>query len=105
MGAVATPLELVLLLAVIDPENVPLGPVPGAVNVTEIPLTGFPLASFTVACSAAKLLPAVALCGVPALAVMLPLAKPSAAAFRVTFPVPEIMVQVTVNVCDAEPAL
>jgi hypothetical protein len=71
-GAVAIPLLFVVTPAVADPPKVPLAPLPGAVNVTVTPLTGFPPASFTVACRAvAKAIPSVALCGVPALAVML----------------------------------
>jgi hypothetical protein len=71
-GAVATPLALVVAVAVADPPNVPLAPLPGAVNVTVAPLTGVPPV-VTVACSAVvnAVLTAV-LCGVPALATMLP---------------------------------
>jgi hypothetical protein len=43
---------LVGTLAVEDPANVPLAPLPGAENSTDAPFTGFPLPSFTVACSA-----------------------------------------------------
>ena len=68
-GAVATPEEFVLTVAL--PENVPLAPEPGAANVTEIPLAGFPNVSVTAACSAvANAVPTVALCGVPAVAAM-----------------------------------
>ena len=68
--AVAWPLALVT--AVADPPKVALAPLDGAVNVTVTPLTGLPPASFTVACSAvAKALLIAALCGVPAVAVML----------------------------------
>jgi hypothetical protein len=71
-GAVATPLLLVVAVAVADPPNVALAPLPGAVNVTVAPLTGLLLESFTMACSAvANAVLIVALCGVPALAVML----------------------------------
>jgi len=70
--AVATPLLLVVAVAVAEPPNVPLAPLPGAVNVTTTPLTGLLPASFTVACSAvANAVLTVALCGVPAVAVML----------------------------------
>jgi len=70
--AVATPLLLVVAVAVAEPPKVPLAPLPGAVNVTTAPLTGLLLASFTVACSAvANAVLTVALCGVPAVAVML----------------------------------
>jgi hypothetical protein len=71
--AAATPLLLVVtvIVAVLF-ENVPLAPLLGAVNVTETPLTGLLLASFTVACSAvANAVLIVALCGVPAVAVTL----------------------------------
>jgi hypothetical protein len=40
-GEVATPLELVVAVAVfVAPANVPLAPVAGAANVTAAPLTG-----------------------------------------------------------------
>jgi hypothetical protein len=69
VGAVATPLLLVVTVA--EPVRLPLAPVVGATNVTDVPLTGLLLASFTVACSAvANAVPTVALCGVPAVAVM-----------------------------------
>jgi hypothetical protein len=71
-GAVAIPLLFVAALAVADPLKLPLAPLPGAVNVTIAPLTALPPASLTVACRAvAKAVPSAALCGVPALAVML----------------------------------
>jgi hypothetical protein len=55
-----------------EPLKLPLAPLPGAVNVTVTPETGFPLVSFTWAFNAtAKTLLTVALCGVPAVAVML----------------------------------
>jgi hypothetical protein len=89
-GAVATPLPFVTAVAVNDPLNAPLAPLAGAVNVTVTPLTGLLLESFTVACSAvAKFVLTVALCGVPAVALMFDAAPPAgavnAAAFRVTF--------------------
>ena len=99
MGTVATPLLLVVTVA--EPVKVPLAPLIGAAKVTEAPLTGLLLASFTVACRAvANAVPTVALCGVPAVALMLPLppATLSAAAFKSRFPVPEVSIQVTVNV-------
>ena len=69
-GAVATPLPFVVTL--VDPPKVPLAPLPGAANVTVIPLNGWPPESSTVACSAvANAVFTVALCGVPALAMML----------------------------------
>src|SRR4029077_20804965 len=70
--AVATPLALVFTLTVLTPPaNVPLAPLAGAVNVTEAPETGLPPLSFTVACRAvANAALTVALCGVPAVAVM-----------------------------------
>ena len=69
-GAVATPLAFVV--TVLDPPNVPLAPVAGAVNVTVAPLTGFPLPSFTVAASTTgNGVLIVTLCGVvPATGVM-----------------------------------
>ena len=71
-GAVATPLLLVVAVAVAEPPNVPLAPLPGAVNVTTTPLTGLLPTSFTVACSVvANVVLTVALCGVPLVAVTL----------------------------------
>jgi hypothetical protein len=74
-GAVATPLELVVTVAVAPlpgAANVPLAPVEGAVNVTVALLTRFPLPSFTVTAKfVVKAVLIVVLCGVPAVAVML----------------------------------
>ena len=71
IAEVATPCEFVT--AVFTPlAKVPLAPLPGAVNVTVTPLTGLFPASFTVACrGAANAVLIAALCGVPAVAVML----------------------------------
>ena len=72
VGAVATPLALVVAVAVADPLNVAPAPDAGAVNVTVTPLTGLLFASFTVACSGVvNALLTVALWGVPAVATML----------------------------------
>jgi hypothetical protein len=63
------PLLLVTAVAVADPLNRALAPLPGAVNVTMTPLTGLFPASRTVACSAVpKLVLTAVLCGVPAVA-------------------------------------
>jgi hypothetical protein len=71
IAAVATPLAFVTAVFT-PPANVPLAPLPGAVNVTVTPLTGLLPASFTVACNCtANAVLIVALCGVPAVAVML----------------------------------
>jgi hypothetical protein len=71
-GAVATPLTLVVAVAVARPLKVPLAPVPGAVNVTVAPLTTLPPASFTIACRAVPNAVLIAvLWGVPAVAAML----------------------------------
>jgi len=52
--------------------KIPLGPFAGAAKVTVAPLTGLPLASLTVTCSAvAKAVLIAILCGVPAVAVTL----------------------------------
>ena len=60
-----------MVTAVADPPKVALAPLDGAVNVTVTPLTGLPLASVTVACSAVvNAVLIAALCGVPAVAVM-----------------------------------
>jgi hypothetical protein len=70
-AAVATPCAL-LTAVFTPPANVPLAPLAGAVNVTVTPLTGLLRASFTVACMAvANAVLIDALCGVPAVAVML----------------------------------
>src|SRR5215467_2120129 len=69
--AVATP-DAFVVAVFTPPANVPLAPLPGAANVTVTPLTGLPPASFTVAWNCtAYAAPTVALCGVPAVAVML----------------------------------
>ena len=70
-GAVATPLPFVATFAVVTlPGNVPLGPLPGAVKVTVIPLIGLP-DSVTVACSCVgKAVLGAVLCGVPAVALI-----------------------------------
>jgi hypothetical protein len=66
-GDVAIPDALVVAVAVTPPPaKVPLGPVPGAVNVTLTPLKGLPPASFTVAASGeAKTVPTCTLCPLP----------------------------------------
>jgi hypothetical protein len=109
-GAVATPLLLVVAVALATPAaKLPLGPLAGAVNVTIAPLTGLLFASFTVACSAvANAVLTVALCGVPAVAVMLAadtLEAASAIPFRVTLPPPKTITHVTFKVCPAVAAL
>jgi hypothetical protein len=54
------------------PANVPLAPLAGALNVTVIPLAGLFDASLTVACSwVVNAVLIAALCGVPAVAVIL----------------------------------
>jgi hypothetical protein len=64
----------VLVVAVVVPvlfAKVPLAPLPGAVKVTLTPETRLPPLSLTVACKAvANAVLMVALCGVPAVAVM-----------------------------------
>jgi len=68
---VATPLAFVVAVFT-PPANVPLAPLPGAVNVTTTPFTGLFAASLTVATNgAANAVLTVALCGVPLVAVML----------------------------------
>ena len=49
-GAVATPLAFVVAVFT-PPANVPLAPLPGAVNVTTTPFTGLFAASRAVACN------------------------------------------------------
>src|SRR5712691_11650599 len=71
VAEVATPLALVVAVFT-PPAKVPLAPLVGAVNVTNTPFTGLFPASFTVACSCvANAVLIAALCGVPAVAVML----------------------------------
>src|ERR1051326_3782377 len=67
-----------MTVAVVDPPaNVPLAPLAGAVKVTDTPLRRLLLASLTVAASAVpKLAFCAALCGVPAVAVMIAAAEP-----------------------------
>jgi len=70
-GAVAVPVVSVTADAPAEPLKLPLAPLPGAVKVTVTPVTGLPLASFTWAFNATAKTPLiVALCGVPAAAVM-----------------------------------
>jgi hypothetical protein len=70
-AAVAMP-EAFVVPVLTPPAKLPLAPLPGAANVTVTPFTGLPPASFTVACNCtANAAPTVALCGVPAVAVML----------------------------------
>jgi hypothetical protein len=105
VGAVATPLLLVVAVAVNEPLKLALAPEPGAVNVTVTPLTGLLDASRTVACRAvANAVLIAVLCGVPAVAVIVdgdPDDVPSAAAFNVTLPAPDDIVHLTVSVCPA----
>src|SRR5262249_19589499 len=69
-GAVATPDALVVAVFT-PPAKVPVAPLFGAVKVTVTPLTGLLNESITVACSwMAKAVLTVALCGVPAVAVI-----------------------------------
>jgi hypothetical protein len=72
-GVAAAPLLLVVTETVVVLfENVPLAPVPGAVNVTDTPLTALFEASVTDTFSAvANAVLIVALCGVPAVAATL----------------------------------
>ena len=68
--AVARPEELVVAVFT-PPANAPPGPDAGAVKVTTTPGTGLPPLSLTVACNAVpNVVPIVALCGVPLVAVM-----------------------------------
>jgi hypothetical protein len=71
IAAVATP-EAFVVAVFTPPAKVPLAPLAGAANVTVTPLTGLLEASFTVACKfVANAVLTAALCGVPAVAVML----------------------------------
>lgn len=99
-GAVAWPVAFVNAVADADDPKVALAPVDGAVKVTVAPLTGFPAESVTVTCSPVlNAVFTVALCGVPALAATFGLE--SAAALKLTEPVPDAIVQLTLTVCPA----
>ena len=80
-AAVATPLTFVIAVFT-PPANVPLAPLVGAAKVTVTPLTGLLKESLTVACSCVpNAVLIVALCGVPAVAVIvegLPATPPAA---------------------------
>src|SRR5262249_1924996 len=100
---VATP--LLLVVAVNELPKLALAPESGAVNVTVTPLTGLVDASRTVACRAvANAVLIAVLCGVPAVAVTLPLETLSAAAFNVTLPSPDDIFHLTFSVCPSLPA-
>ena len=63
----AVPVASVVAIAIAPPPaNVPLGPLPGAVNVTTTPIKALPPLSFTMAFKAAKGALIATLCGVPA---------------------------------------
>jgi hypothetical protein len=69
-AAVATPLAFVIAVFT-PPAKVPLAPLAGAANVTIAPFTGLLKESLTVACSCTvNAALTVALCGVPAVAVI-----------------------------------
>src|SRR3984957_13845713 len=71
-GAMATPLPFVVAVALLDPPNVALAPLTGALKVTVAPFTGLPLPSFTVAWSnVPNAVLTAALCVTPAVAVIL----------------------------------
>jgi hypothetical protein len=66
VGAIAVPVASVVAVAVVlPPVNVPLAPLPGAVNVTTTPLRALPPLSFTTAFKGAKAVLITTLCGVP----------------------------------------
>src|SRR5262249_46462927 len=70
-AAVATP-DAFVVAVFTPPANVPLAPLPGAAKVTVTPLTPLPKESLTVACNCvANAVLIEALCGVPAVALML----------------------------------
>jgi len=72
VGAVAVPVASVVAVAVgLPPVNVPLAPLPGAVNVTTTPAAALPPLSFTITFKAAKAVLIATLCGVPEVAVTL----------------------------------
>ena len=104
---VATPLAFVVAVVEVVPfANVPLAPLPGAVNVTTTPLTGLLNESFTVACSAApNAVFTVELCGVPPVAVTLagaPATPP--AGFTAANSAPQLSELASVAPADTNPA-
>ena len=76
-GDVATPLELVVAVAVLlPPAKVPLAPVAGAVKVTTTPLVGDPLVATVAANGDVNAVLTAALCGVPLVAVIVSITAP-----------------------------
>jgi hypothetical protein len=100
--AVAMP-EALVVAVFTPPAKVPLAPLDGAVNVTVTPLTGLLKGSFTVACSCvANAVLIVALCGVPAVAVMLDgLPATPTAALNAANPAPQLSDAASVAPADA----
>src|SRR5262249_48225736 len=88
-----------LVVTVALAAKVPEAPEPGAANVTDAPATGLPKASATLACKAvANAVLIVALCGVPALALM-PAAAPAVfVSAKLADEVAPVVVAVTVYV-------
>jgi hypothetical protein len=86
-----------MAVAINDPLNAALAPVPGAVNVTVTPLSPFPPESFTVAASAVpKAVPSAVLCGVPPVAAMLAAAPVLLVKLKLAPPLTPLTVAVTV---------
>jgi hypothetical protein len=106
---VATPLAFVggAVVVAVPFANVPLAPLPGAVNVTTTPLTGLFRESFTVACSgAANAVLTVAFCGVPPVAVMVDgIPAPPPAALKAASPAPQLSDAASDAPAEATPAL
>src|SRR5262252_3147288 len=104
-AAVATP-EAFVVAVVTPPANVPLAPLPGAAKVTTAPLTGLLNESLTVACNCvANAVFTVALCGVPAVAVIVagtPATPP--AGLKAARIAPQLLEAESVAVAEATPA-
>src|SRR5260370_16196694 len=99
--------EALVVAVFTPPAKVPLAPLDGAVKVTVTPFTGLLKGSFTVACSCvANAVLTVALCGVPAVAVMfdgLPAAP--TAALNAANPAPQLSDAASEATTEATPAV
>src|SRR5258708_25927629 len=106
IAAIATPCALVVAVFT-PPANVPLAPLVGAVKVTVTPLTGLLKGSFPVPCSCVtNAVLTVALCGVPAVAVMFDVlpAAPTAA-LKAANPAPQLSDAASNAPAEASPAV
>ena len=105
VGAVATPLVLVVAVAVVEPEKVALAPELGAVKITVAPLTRL-LPLITVAWRGlGKAVLTVVLCGAPAVAPMLVVLEELPDAFSASMIVGACGVPLPFQVADREPVV